>query len=58
MHPNEVVELLQFCASPKLRLEKRVWREINKKSNQIKPIEDKLKKVYVNVEFSIDQSLN
>jgi hypothetical protein len=41
---KETVELLQFCVTPKLRLEKRVWREMNPKANHIRSIEDKLKK--------------
>lgn len=41
---KETVELLQFCVTPKLRLEKRVWREMNPKANHIRPIEYKLRR--------------
>lgn len=48
---NESRELLQFCVSPKLRLEKRVWREMNPKLNRVRPIEQKLKKEYQSASF-------
>lgn len=57
LSPKEKVELLQFCVTPRLRLEKRVWREMNPKSHHIKPIETKLKKEYMSFTSSnLDQA--